>query len=63
MRSVKTMRALCFVAGVAAVAGCDLTGSTPLFEPLGPEATGVTFVNELPEDPEFNIINYLNYYN
>lgn len=35
----------------------------PLFERLAPEATGVTFVNELPEDPEFNILNYLYYYN
>jgi hypothetical protein len=43
--------------------GCELAESRALFEPLQPEATGVTFVNELPEDPEFNIINYLNYYN
>ena len=34
-----------------------------LFELLPPEATGVTFVNELPETPDFNIINYLYYYN
>ena len=35
----------------------------PLFELLRPEATGVAFVNELPETPEFNILNYLYYYN
>ncbi|HVE77840.1 MAG TPA: VCBS repeat-containing protein, partial [Gemmatimonadaceae bacterium] len=35
----------------------------PLFELLPPSATGVTFVNALPEDPEFNILNYLYYYN
>ena len=34
-----------------------------LFELLAPEATGVTFVNQLPEDTSFNILNYLYYYN
>jgi enediyne biosynthesis protein E4 len=34
----------------------------PLFELLKPEATGVTFANKLPETAEFNIINYLYYY-
>ncbi|MDP1858205.1 MAG: VCBS repeat-containing protein, partial [Gemmatimonadaceae bacterium] len=41
--------------------------STPpvptLFERLSPENTGVTFVNALPERPEFNILNYLYYFN
>jgi hypothetical protein len=37
--------------------------SPPLFERLPPEMTGVTFVNELPETAEINILNYLNYYN
>src|SRR5688572_16127345 len=37
--------------------------SPPLFELLEPNATGVTFVNELPENAEFNILNYLYYYN
>src|SRR5687768_10489711 len=35
----------------------------PLFEHLSPRATGVTFANELPEAPDFNILNYLYYYN
>jgi hypothetical protein len=35
----------------------------PLFELLGPEETGIDFVNHLPEAPEFNILNYLYYYN
>ncbi len=48
-------------ASLLALTGCNR--SPPLFELLPPEATGVTFVNELPEAPEFNIINYLNYYN
>ena len=40
-------------------------GAAPLFEFLSPEATGITFVNELPQPdrPEFNILNYLYYYN
>ena len=34
-----------------------------LFEKLAPTATGVVFSNDLPEAPEFNILNYLYYYN
>jgi hypothetical protein len=34
-----------------------------LFASLPPEVTGVTFVNHLPEDSAFNILNYLGYYN
>ncbi|MBI4410352.1 MAG: VCBS repeat-containing protein [Gemmatimonadetes bacterium] len=45
-----------------AAAGCG-RGPPPLFELLKPDATGITFVNEVPEDPGFNIVNYLNYYN
>ncbi|MFL5488351.1 MAG: VCBS repeat-containing protein [Gemmatimonadaceae bacterium] len=30
---------------------------------LKPEATGITFANTLPEKPDFNILNYLYYYN
>ena len=44
--------------------GCSRTkDSQPLFELLSPAATGVTFVNDLPETPDFNILNYLYYYN
>ena len=64
MRSITTACALVVIAGVPAMTGCGgEEDSRALFELLRPEATGVTFVNELPEDPEFNIINYLNYYN
>ena len=35
----------------------------PLFEALSPKATGVTFENVLPEKPDFNIVNYVYYYN
>ena len=34
-----------------------------MFEMLSPESTGVAFVNQLPENPDFNILNYLYYYN
>ncbi|MDQ3674252.1 MAG: VCBS repeat-containing protein [Gemmatimonadota bacterium] len=37
--------------------------SPPLFELLSPRATGVNFANELPENADFNILNYLYYYN
>lgn len=49
-----------------AVAACSPTraaDTAALFEPLAPARTGITFVNELPEAPEFNILNYLYYYN
>ncbi|MEE8596163.1 MAG: CRTAC1 family protein, partial [Gemmatimonadota bacterium] len=63
MRRITTACALVVIAGVPAVTGCGGEDSRALFELLRPEATGVTFVNELPEDPEFNVIDYLNYYN
>jgi enediyne biosynthesis protein E4 len=53
-----------FIVAVLALASCDRAeSSTPLFELLRPEATGVTFVNELSENTELNILNYLYYYN
>ncbi|MEJ7813066.1 MAG: VCBS repeat-containing protein [Gemmatimonadaceae bacterium] len=53
---------------LAALTACERAqkseGSAPtLFERLAPEATGVGFVNELPEAADFNILNYLYYYN
>ena len=39
------------------------SNAPPLFELLSPQSTGVTFANELPENPDFNIVNYLYYYN
>src|SRR5204863_5565605 len=34
-----------------------------LFDLLTPEQTGITFSNNLPEKADFNILNYLYYYN
>ena len=34
-----------------------------MFELLAPRATGVTFVNHIPEDSSFNFLSYLYYYN
>jgi enediyne biosynthesis protein E4 len=46
------------------LAACAGDAEPPsLFERLPPERTGITFVNELPESSEFNILNYLYYYN
>jgi hypothetical protein len=57
-------RSLCLVIAVWSCAGCQRTSaSAPLFEVVPPEASGVTFVNTLPEDTAFNILNYLYYYN
>ena len=47
-----------------ALAACETEPDTPqLFELLKPEATGVTFANTLPEKSDFNVLNYLYYYN
>ena len=51
-----------WLAALLVLAGCG-SREPPLFERLPAEATGITFVNELPETAEFNIVNYLNYYN
>jgi len=53
--------------GVLALAACtaernSAPASPPLFELLLPTSTGVNFVNQLPEKPDFNILNYLYYY-
>lgn len=56
--------ALLLAAGVAALSSCNRAKNPPpLFELLKPEATGVTFANTLPEKADFNILNYLYYYN
>jgi hypothetical protein len=45
-------------------ASCQRTiPAPPLFELVAPRTSGVTFVNELPEDTAFNILSYLYYYN
>jgi hypothetical protein len=57
-------RNLLLAAGALALAGCSSDSKPPpLFELLSPRSTGVTFVNELPEKPDFNILSYLYYYN
>ena len=52
---------------LALLAACRAADSAdpppPLFELLPPSETGISFVNELPEDTAFNILNYLYYYN
>ncbi|MEO8579851.1 MAG: VCBS repeat-containing protein, partial [Gemmatimonadales bacterium] len=46
------------------LAACEKEPGTPqLFELLKPESTGITFANTLPENPDFNVLNYLYYYN
>ncbi len=44
-------------------AGCGGSADGALFVRLDPAATGVTFQNDLAETAEFNIINYLYYFN
>jgi enediyne biosynthesis protein E4 len=57
------------VAGTLALCACTAeqrsgsSASEPLFELLSPKSTGVSFANQLPEKPDFNILNYLYYFN
>src|SRR5439155_20790280 len=62
MDLVRRSCAAILVATGATLAGCG-RGAPPLFESLAPAATGVSFMNRLPEDSTFNILNYLYYYN
>ena len=48
---------------VAACAPSARSAEPGLFELLSARATGVRFENVLPEGPDFNILNYLYYYN
>ena len=51
---------------ICALPSCERTHEATqpsLFELLKPERTGITFSNDLPERADFNIINYLYYYN
>ena len=59
------MRGALLLAGGIALVACSRTPQPPpLFELVPPAATGVAFVNEVPEqDTALNIINFLNYYN
>lgn len=53
----------CSGSAEAPAAGGGSSGGATLFERLTPERTGIAFSNTLPEDPAFNIVNYLYYYN
>lgn len=52
-----------FLIAAALLASCGDRGALPLFELLDVKATGINFINELPENTDFNILNYLYYYN
>ncbi|HEX6629631.1 MAG TPA: VCBS repeat-containing protein, partial [Gemmatimonadaceae bacterium] len=63
-RRPATLRLLGLGVVLAACAGAPAAPNAPtLFEALTPEATGVRFTNTLPESTDFNILNYLYYYN
>jgi len=56
--------AIIVVAGVLGLVACERRETPPtLFELLPPASTGVTFRNDVPERADFNILNYLYYYN
>src|SRR5262249_46180757 len=52
-----------FALAVAGLIACRPSKERPLFQLLDAGRTGVTFVNRLPDDTAFNILNYLYYYN
>lgn len=64
MRNVRR-GAILAAAATLTLAACarQAPPAPPLFERLTPESTGVAFSNDVPERADFNILNYLNYYN
>ena len=63
-RALPTLSAALMLAGCDRAAEPTLAPQRPtLFKQLSPAVTGVTFENRLDEAPEFNILNYLYYYN
>ncbi|MDZ7694088.1 MAG: hypothetical protein U5K69_23705 [Balneolaceae bacterium] len=42
--------------------GCSETSGPVLFETVSPDQSNVTFSNDLETTPEFNILNYLYFY-
>lgn len=52
-----------FLLGLVFFIGCGGDGGNKLFEKLPSSATKIAFKNDIPEKPDFNIINYLYYYN
>src|SRR5882762_8354965 len=56
---------LSFLFALAALlSSCRRTPPAPqLFVAVAPEASGITFANNLPEDTAVNIVTYLYYYN
>lgn len=65
MSQIKSRPPLVIAAALLAMtSGCGRDKpSTKLFELLAPEVTGVAFSNDLPEKLDFNVLNYLYYYN
>ena len=59
----RAVRGAAFICG-ATLLGCERAANAPppLFELLTPATTGVSFANTLPEKADFNILNYLYYY-
>ena len=75
-RRATALRLLCAVAVTSVIAGCDRSPSAgsargataadtiaPLFDRLAADSTGIAFTNPLPEAQDFNILNYLYYFN
>src|SRR5436190_4825931 len=62
---MRNKRYLAVAIGSLLAAACRETkpATPPLFELLDSARTGIAFVNAVPETPQFNIVNYLYYYN
>ena len=62
--TLRTLRTLTTLTTLTTLLGCGRAeSSTALFELMRPTETGVSFINELPERAELNILNFLYYYN
>jgi hypothetical protein len=59
----RRLSGLILLASALSGASCERTADRTLFQLVAPESSGVAFINALPEDTAFNILNYLYYYN
>lgn len=59
----RTVFAFWLVSTLLLLGGCKETDGPKRFQKISASQSGITFKNELPEEKDFNIINYLYYYN
>lgn len=63
MKHLRLFSITCLILGMWACDSHDSPSPSPLFRLIPPEKSGITFINQLNEDPSLNILNYEYLYN